>query len=220
MDITLIITASSIGLIHTLLGPDHYLPFIALAHSNNWSNKKTTLITLFCGLAHCLSSVFLGLIGIALGIFVNRLESLESFRGDIASYMMIAFGLIYFVWAVRNFYKDKKQFHTHDGLPPHSHEISSKGKNLFWALFIVFILGPCEPLIPILMYPAAQGNMFQVVVVSTVFTIVTVSTMLTIVIAGRHGLFYSERFIRLRPYSDILASSTIVACGLLIVAGL
>ena len=58
-------TAISIGFIHTLLGPDHYLPFIVLSQAKKWSLKKTMLITFLCGSGACLSSVVLGLIGIA-----------------------------------------------------------------------------------------------------------------------------------------------------------
>ena len=33
----LLVSALSIGFFHTLLGPDHYLPFILLSRSRNWS---------------------------------------------------------------------------------------------------------------------------------------------------------------------------------------
>jgi nickel/cobalt exporter len=79
------VTAISLGFIHTLLGPDHYLPFIVLSEAKKWSVKKTMFITFLCGLGHVSSSVILGLIGIAVGISVNKLVSVESFRGNIAA---------------------------------------------------------------------------------------------------------------------------------------
>ncbi len=48
-------TAASIGFFHTILGPDHYLPFIVLAKSRQWSSLKTAIITLLCGIGHILS---------------------------------------------------------------------------------------------------------------------------------------------------------------------
>jgi hypothetical protein len=33
----LILTAASIGFFHTLLGPDHYLPFIMMSWARKWS---------------------------------------------------------------------------------------------------------------------------------------------------------------------------------------
>ena len=34
-------TAASIGFVHTLLGPDHYLPFVAMSRAGGWSARKT-----------------------------------------------------------------------------------------------------------------------------------------------------------------------------------
>jgi uncharacterized membrane protein len=81
----LIITAASIGFFHTILGPDHYLPFVMMSWARKWSGVKTTLITVLCGLGHIGSSVVLGLIGVSVGIAVNKLEFVESFRGNLAA---------------------------------------------------------------------------------------------------------------------------------------
>ena len=53
-------TAATIGFIHTLAGPDHYLPFVMMARARQWSQRKTLWITLLCGIGHVLSSVVLG----------------------------------------------------------------------------------------------------------------------------------------------------------------
>ncbi len=91
------LTAGSIGFIHTVIGPDHYLPFIMMGRARKWSAVKTAFITFFCGLGHILSFVVLGLIGITLGIGVMKLEAMEVFRGNIAAWALIAFGFTYFV---------------------------------------------------------------------------------------------------------------------------
>ncbi|MCX6832664.1 MAG: hypothetical protein NT028_11150, partial [candidate division Zixibacteria bacterium] len=71
MDLYLLaVTAASIGFIHTVAGPDHYIPFIVMAKARKWSMTKTTWITFLCGLGHIGGSVILGLIGVALGIAV------------------------------------------------------------------------------------------------------------------------------------------------------
>jgi hypothetical protein len=63
----LIVAAASIGFFHTLLGPDHYVPFAMMSWSRKWSWSKTALITLLCGLGHIAGSVILGLVGVSLG---------------------------------------------------------------------------------------------------------------------------------------------------------
>ena len=63
----LLVSAISIGFFHTLLGPDHYLPFIVLSKSRNWSSVKTVVITVLCGIGHVGGSVVLGLLGVFFG---------------------------------------------------------------------------------------------------------------------------------------------------------
>ena len=52
-----------------------------------------------------------------------------------------------------------------------------------WALFIIFVFGPCEPLIPVLMYPAAHANWLAVTAVCLAFGLATIGTMLAMMIS-------------------------------------
>ena len=177
----LIFTAVSIGFFHTLFGPDHYVPFIIMAKANKWSTIKTIWITVLCGIGHVGSSIILGFIGIGFGIAVSNLELAESIRGNIAGWLLIGFGLLYTIWGIRKAYRNKPHSHFHphgDGsVHNHSHKHSEEHVHIHehnsdmtpWILFTIFVFGPCEPLIPILMYPAAQGHILSVVVVSVVF---------------------------------------------------
>lgn len=90
-------TAATLGFVHTVLGPDHYLPFVAMAKARNWSRAKTVAITAVCGFGHVASSVVLGFIGILAGAAVFRLEALEAVRGNLAGWLLLAFGFAYFL---------------------------------------------------------------------------------------------------------------------------
>ena len=46
------LAAVSISAVHTLLGPDHYLPFVAMSRVGKWSLRKTAIITVLCGIGH------------------------------------------------------------------------------------------------------------------------------------------------------------------------
>lgn len=178
-------SAFSIGFIHTLIGPDHYLPFIAIGKARNWTTARTMIITFICGLGHVLSSVAIGAIGIIAGAAVGRLESIESVRGDIASYALIVFGIAYALWGI---WRGRKG-HVHRHLPDGSHLDSNNARSVtFWTLFIIFVLGPCEPLIPLLMFPAVSHNWHGVFMVTLVFSAATIGTMLIIVYAAVKGL--------------------------------
>ncbi len=93
--------ALSIGFFHTIFGPDHYLPFIAMSKARKWNLSKLCMITIVCGLGHVLSSIILGFVGIAFGIAVFNLEVIESFRGGVAAWLLLIFGFTYFIWGVR-----------------------------------------------------------------------------------------------------------------------
>jgi ABC-type nickel/cobalt efflux system permease component RcnA len=226
----LLIAAATIGFLHTLLGPDHYIPFIVMAKAQRWSMTKTAIITVLSGTGHVLSSVVLGSLGIAFGIAISRFEFLESVRGDIAIWALIAFGLVYTIWGIRRAIRNKphEHFHLHSDGETHDHEhthieehlhVHEKGGKAVsltpWILFTILVFGPCEPLIPILMYPAAKSSMAGLVITVIVFGICTIATMLALVLVSVYGM----RFIpgpRWERYGHAIAGATIFFCGIVI----
>jgi sulfite exporter TauE/SafE len=220
----LIITAISIAFFHTLFGPDHYLPFIAMSKSRNWSLRKTILVTISCGIGHVLGSIVLGAVGIAAGLAITNIETIESFRGTIAAWGLITFGIVYTTWGFRQLYKNKTHHHEHfhDGVHhshvhthhnDHAHAHNVEQKNITpWVLFTIFIFGPCEPLIPLLMYPAAKSNLTGLLLVTGSFALVTVATMLAIVMVSTLG-FSFKPIKKVQKYSHIIAGITILLCG-------
>src|SRR5512139_3971333 len=109
----LISTAAFIGAFHTMAGPDHYVPFIAMARARGWSLARTLSITLACGVGHVAGSIVLGALGIALGWAVSGLEWFEGFRGDAAGWLLVGFGLAYMVWGIRNAIRNRPHAHWH-----------------------------------------------------------------------------------------------------------
>jgi len=216
----LIGTALLIALTHTLIGVDHYVPFIALSKSNNWTFRKTIIVVLLCGIGHVLGSVILGIAGIALSANITSLINVEDLRGTIAAYVLVAFGLVYTIYGIRAAIKNTT--HTHigfDGKPfTHSHgfnntEHQHKRNNALWGLFIFFVLGPCEPLIPILMYPAATMNIFVLVMVTVSFAAVTIGVMLMMTLIGLKGLQLIKPG-KLTRYAHAVAGSVVLLCGI------
>ncbi len=235
-------TAATIGLVHTLIGPDHYLPFIVISRARQWRLSKTLFISFLCGLGHVLSSVILGFIGIALGIAVSQLESVESARGNIASWLLIGFGLAYSIWGLRRALRSRPHEHPHfhlketesldtmkEGDGPlqeehnhlhiheaehiHLHETEEKKSLTPWILFIIFVFGPCEPLIPLVMFPAAQHSLTGVILVTVAFGSATILTMLSLITLSAYGLRF-VRLGRLERFSQAMAGAFIFLSGL------
>lgn len=225
--ILLALSAAAIAFVHTVLGPDHYLPFIAMAKARGWGMQKTLRVTMICGVGHLAGSVTLGMLGIALGMQLSSLEWLEGVRANFAAWLLIGFGLVYTVWGLRQAYRNRphSHWHSHDGTAHehlHSHhqnhvhvheKIASPGSLTPWVIFVIFVLGPCEPLIPLLMYPAARENLAGVLTVTGIFGVVTVLTM-TIMVALSLRSLESIKWKRFERYYHAIAGSAILACGL------
>jgi nickel/cobalt exporter len=160
-------TAFSVGVIHTILGPDHYIPFIAMARAGGWSTPRTLGVTAACGLGHVHEATAKASLSDSAG------------RGPATGAS---------VWVP-------------------------------WALFLVFVFGPCEPLIPLLMYPAAKASPWAVALVVAAFTIATVGTMLAAVLVVRSGASL-VKLPRLDRFSHAFAGLAVLVCGMLVKFGL
>lgn len=241
-------TAVSIGFVHTVLGPDHYIPFAAMARAGHWSARRTFCVTALCGVGHIAGSVVLGLIGVSLGLALFQFKHIESHRGQIAAWLLVAFGVGYTIWGVRRAILNvphshlhmhsngtlHRHAHTHEVADLHSHEHEhavaehdhshhsapgSTSRLSPWVLFTIFVFGPCEPLIPLVMVPASQGNMAGVLRVTGVFGVTTIAVMLVLVMS----MYYGLGMIRLKSmerYMHALAGLTLTACGVAMCMGL
>ncbi len=219
---TLILTTVSIAFLHTIVGPDHYLPFIALSRSRSWSLQKTITCTVACGVGHVLSSVLLGLGGAALGWSFSKISWLENVRGGFAAWLLFTFGLLYTLWGIYRASANKKHKHFDleaDGslyVYDHKHGSTPMNNTRYavtpFVMFIIFILGPCEPMIPLLFFPAVQEHWLGMVVLVGSYTACTLVTMLTFVLAGYYGLALAATSL-LEKYMHVLGGVIIALSG-------
>ena len=221
----LLVTAASIAFLHTILGPDHYLVFTAMGKARSWTLNKTLRITLICGIGHVLGSVVIGIVGIMLGAQLASLVEFESVRGNLAGWALLAFGLMYFAWGLKQAGRSHRHshLHIHDQIvhdhehahhTDHAHVHDERAGNSItpWAMFIVFVLGPCEALIPLFMYPAAQQSTGLVVSVAVVFGLVTLLTMLACVTVTTIGV-EKLRLPTSGRYAHAVAGASVAVCG-------
>ncbi len=131
---------------------------------------------------------------------------------------------MYFAWGLRAAGRGRRHSHVHvhgnvvhdhehDHHSDHSHVHDRPGHAITpWALFIIFVLGPCEALIPLFMYPAAQQSHVLVLLVALVFSVVTVATMMAAVAVMSIGLA-RLRLPALGRWSHAVAGASVAACG-------
>ena len=185
------------------------------------------IITVLCGIGHVGSSILLAFLALTLGWSLTNIHFFEDYRGDIAGWLLIAFGLVYMIWGIRRAIKKKPHSHIHrhtDGSVhdhehihfeghSHIHQVKESKSLTPWILFLIFVFGPCEPLIPIVMFPAANNNIPGLVGVILIFSLVTIITMMSIVGATAYGLKLINLSFMER-YSNALAGGIILIMGI------
>jgi sulfite exporter TauE/SafE len=222
----LLATAAFVGLFHTITGPDHYLPFVAMSRAGNWSLRKSLAVTACCGVGHVASSFLLGLAGVLLGVALSGLVVVEEFRGSVAGWLLLSFGLVYLVWGLRRAWRDcphehlhvhadgtvHSHPHVHDQEHAHAHSVQGPSVVTPWILFLIFVFGPCEPLIPLLIYPAATDGLGSSMLVGLVFAVATIGTMLIVVTVGCLGIAQlSARGVE--RFGHAICGAAVGACG-------
>ena len=206
----LLISTASIAFIHAF-APDHWMPFAALGKSLKWSKGKLLFLTFVSGIGHVGISIAFGIIGILLGFSLSKLQNIEGHRGEIALWLLIGFGLAYMVWGIKNARK-----HRHEELD----EEAMRAKRIsMWTLFIAVVLGPCEPLIPLVFlgYNYGYAGVFGV---SVVFSVITIIMMMVQSLLAFMGIQLIKSDV-VERYSHAFAGLVIALTGVFVmVAGI
>jgi nickel/cobalt transporter (NicO) family protein len=262
-------SAATLGITHTAIGIDHFLPFIVLGRARRWSLPRALLVTGACAVGHVLSSVLIGWVAYwGIGMALERVAGIEEARGQWAAWALMALGVAYMAFGVWRLRSGRRHQHLHvhpDGTfhrHPHTHEhvhgegsvvhrhahshartvgsalqpVHAVGRahqsvlasaprlraqrpslarsgRLVPALFVVFVLGPCEPLIPLMAVGAVGAVPWMPALIALAFGGATLLTMLTLVTVGYWGLNanWAER---LGPHLDWMAGAALLLTGL------
>ncbi len=193
----LLLSTATVAIVHTL-APDHWIPFVGMGRARDWSVSKVLWVTVAGGIAHVGSSVLIGALGMMLGFSLTSLTGLESGRGQIAGLLLIGFGIAYAIWGWK-----KMHSHTH----AHSHEGNPMA---IWGLIAIFVLGPCEPLIPLMFVSAAHG-VTAVVAVTALFSLLTVFMMIAQVRIAYLGIDVLGFTKRMNHHHGHIAAGLVIA---------
>ncbi|MBI5144430.1 MAG: hypothetical protein HZA30_05125 [Candidatus Omnitrophica bacterium] len=198
----LLASTFSIAFLHAL-APDHWMPFAVIGKAQGWSKRKLLLVTFISGMGHVGSTILLGSIGILLGLNLWRLKGVESQRGQIALWLLIGFGIAYTIWGLK-----KARDHRHEHIDAESAKLRT---TTLWALFAIFVLGPCEPLIP-LMFLATEYGWTGIFLTSLTFSIITIFMMVLQSLLASIGIQLIKHDIAER-YAHVFAGIVIVLTG-------
>jgi nickel/cobalt exporter len=203
----LLVSTLSIAFFHAL-APDHWMPFAAIGKAQKWSKIKLSWITFLSGLGHVGISIIFSIIGILLGFSLSKLKSIEGHRGELVLWLLIGFGVAYMLWGIK---KAKEKKHCH------FEEEKLKAQTVaMWTMFAVVVLGPCEPLVP-LMFLGYNYGWPGVIAVGVVFSAVTIIMMLAQSILAFMGVQLIKGDIMER-YSHAFAGLVIALTGIFVMA--
>lgn len=197
------------ALTHTILAPNHYLPFIMIGKTRNWGIKKTVFITMLCSLGHLVGALIVAVLAVGFGIAVSHIEIIEGYRANIAAWGLIIFGLGYFLWGIRAAYRDH---HCCEHIHTHKNDVKSLTP---FILFMIFLFAPCEAVIPVLLLPALQSSPVQIFAIALAFGVTTMAVMVVMTGLGYKGIEFLP-FKKWEKYGHAITGLVILICGILV----
>jgi len=226
--------AFTMAVLHSL-NPDHWLPFVMMGRSRNWSYQRTLALAGLAGIAHVCTSIIIALIGVALGAsLAERFTTIvEYITGSLL--IVFGFGFAYLSW--------RRKGHHHHGIPLisrllgrsteeaekyvhiHEHVAGDKQKHdknenpnnekIGYGLVAIIGLTPCVALLPILFAVTPLG-LSSILAIMAVFLIVTIATILLLTGMALKGL----KLVRLEffeKHGEIITGLVIALIGILVV---
>jgi hypothetical protein len=147
----------------------------------------------------------------------------QDIRGNVSGWCLLLFGVVYLVWGLRKAYLNKphKHFEVYNNediyVYEHRHGEAVLPKDRVkitpWILFVIFVMGPSEPLVPLLFYSGVRRSSLEIVVLITVFAVFTVLTMLVMVLVGCYGYSFFKTD-KLERYTHAIGGAVVTLCGI------
>ncbi|HET9857232.1 MAG TPA: hypothetical protein VFP99_05300 [Chthoniobacterales bacterium] len=223
--VTLLATGFAVGFLHAII-PTHWLPFVAAARAQRWTNTKTLAITGFAGAGHVIFTTALGVLIVWGGIAINnRMGNIFPF---LAGGALIALGIFYFVRQIKG---EHGHVHLFGGHSHHHHgeetlEDEERALEKDWSrqrsdwtaiagLFALLTFSPCEAFLPVFLTGAKYG-WFGFALLSAVLAIATVAGMVTFTWFTLLGL-ERLRFKKLEKAEPLIVSAVFCLLGVLVI---
>jgi len=176
----LLLNTCLLALVQAII-PNHWLPLVGLAKSENWTRHRFELMASICASAHVLGT---SILGISFGLSGTKLShTYETYLHVMAPVVLILFGIVYFVAAVRSGYKDSS----------YEQEIGMR-KAWVVSIILMMLLSPCLE-VHDLFIAAADHGFDIILLLALCYAIVSVLGVLVItILAGKLTHKFYARF--------------------------
>ena len=221
--LVLFLSSCATAIIHALI-PDHWLPFVLLARSQAWSQRRLIGLVALAGVLHAVVTAAVALLAITVGAVPVRglMASTGRPLRFLSGAVLLVFGLVYGVYAhLREARAHPLDPATHASQSPgrvhaHGHLLGRwlRGAVSGGALVAVVGISPCALLVPVLLAAAAEG-VVAFVAAGMGFLVCTLLTMMGVAAFAAHGMRRLDLpwFSR---FGDLASGVLIAAIGLLV----
>jgi nickel/cobalt exporter len=170
-----------LSLVHVSI-PNHWIPIIAIGKSENWTQRRLTLVTLITGFSHTLSTVIIGIIVGFIGYKLSRNYTFIS--GIVAPSLLVVLGGFYVLMDIKINHQHEEHGHLH--VNPENYSKKSWFALVF-SLSLAMFLTPCVEL-EAYYFQASTIGWPGIYIVSGVYIVTTMLLMLLFVKLGSKGI--------------------------------
>ena len=197
-----VFTIATVSLLHALL-PTHWLPFVLVGKTEQWTRKKILSLVLLAGGGHVAMTAILGLVVALLGKGILHL--IEPGAPFMAASILIAVGGVYLILGI----KDKKRNET--GHHHNHHKVREGAAAL--SLFLMLTCSPCEAVVPVFFAASGLGwsSLMILALIMLVCTLTAMGALTILTLSGYEKL----RFHILEKNERIVIGLLLICMGLL-----
>lgn len=146
----LLVSTFTLALLHTLV-PDHWLPFVIVGRTRNWSISRVLWLTGVSGFLHVVVSVIIGVVVIYAGkhAVMQFSEEFGASAETFSATALMVFGAAYALWI-------RLRGHSPEGV----HLATTQQSQDRWAgvsLAVVMGISPCVPVLPVFFEASTRG---------------------------------------------------------------
>lgn len=187
-----------LSLIHGTI-PNHWLPFVVISKTNQWSFKQLAIVVSIGAFFHSLSTALLGIFISYLGYYtIINFSQLEKI---LPTFFMILLGMIYIM--IEN--------------NKHNHELlKSKNYNIWLttiALYIAMFFSPCLE-IEAIYFSIGKYGIYPIILISILYTILSILSMLFFSFISYKGLYkFYPKF--LEKYEKKIVGFILIILGII-----
>lgn len=165
-----------LSLVHALI-PNHWLPLIAVARAQRWSEREVFITSLIASTAHVTGTVILGILLGYVGVKLS--EAFEESIHLLAPLLLIILGIVYFSINLP---------HTHEHEVDAVNDNNRKTRNKWILTFVlIMFLSPCLEAVTFFLSAGAYG-FNNVLLLSLVYAIGSIISIVTLIMLGFKGV--------------------------------